>query len=199
MARPSKPISVVKEEKKGHRTKAEIEAREKNEAALSTGEALKERNEVKSDKIAHKEFKRIQTLLRKINKNDALLEAVINRYCLLYSDYITAETDWKSTLGDIESLRDRWTKEQNHEEPQTISAETYFEQLLKLQQASEKSYRKLKDIRSELFAIEKENCMTVASQLRSIPKGPDKVTEEDDPTAVYFVEFGPKGGVKNAL
>ena len=65
MARPSKPISVVKEEKKGHRTKAEIEAREKNEAALSTGQPLKERSEVKSDKIAHKEFKRLQNLLQK--------------------------------------------------------------------------------------------------------------------------------------
>lgn len=199
MARPSKPISVIKDEKKGHRTKAEIEAREKNEAALSTGESLKERAEVRRDKIAHKEFKRLQNLLQKINKNDALLEAVINRYCLLYSDYITAESDWKSTLGDIEALRDRWKKEQDHEEPQTMSAETYFDQLLKLQQSSEKSYKKLKEIRTELFAIEKENCMTVSAQLRSIPKTPDKVTEDDDPTAVYFMQFGPTGGVKNAL
>lgn len=194
MARPSKPVEVIKSEKKGHRTKAEIEARERNEAALSTGEPLKERNEVKANKVAHKEFRRIQSLLQKINKNDALLEAVINRYCLLYSDYLTAENDWKATLGDIESLRERWIKEQNHEEAQTLSAETYFDQLLKLQQASEKSYKKLKDIRTELFAIEKENCMTVSAQLRSIPKSPDKVTEEDDPTAVYFMNFG---GVKN--
>lgn len=199
MARPSKPTSVIKNEKKSHRTKAEIEAREKAESALSTGESLKERTEVKHNKIAHKEFSRLKRLLSKIGKNDALIEAVINRYSLLYADYLVAEGDWKACINDIESLRERWTKEQNHEEPQTLSAETYFDQLLKLQQASEKSYKKLKDIRSELFAIEKENCMTVSSQLRSIPKGPDKVTEDDDPTAVYFMQFGPTGGVKNAL
>ena len=45
---------------------------------------MKARNEVKKNKIANKEFKRINELLKKIEKNDAIYEAVINRYCLIY-------------------------------------------------------------------------------------------------------------------
>ena len=37
MARPSKPYTVIKSEKKSHRTKAELEQRKRGEESLLTG------------------------------------------------------------------------------------------------------------------------------------------------------------------
>ena len=42
-----------------HRTKAEIEDRKSAEEALASGEKLKERAEVRENKIAHREFLRV--------------------------------------------------------------------------------------------------------------------------------------------
>ena len=91
MPTPPKPFSVLKSEGKSHRTKKELKLREQGEKALSTGTALKVRNEVKKNKIANKEFKRINELLKKIEKNDAIYEAVINRYCLIYAETMEFE------------------------------------------------------------------------------------------------------------
>ena len=43
--RPSKPVAVIRKEGKSHRTKAEMNAREKCEAALATGNPIKEKEE----------------------------------------------------------------------------------------------------------------------------------------------------------
>ena len=60
MPTPAKPFKVLTTEKKSHRTKAELKMREEGEKSLSTEIKLKERKEVKQNKVAHKEFKRIQ-------------------------------------------------------------------------------------------------------------------------------------------
>ena len=86
MPTPTKPANVIRLEKKSHRTKKELASRENAEKALLTGEKLKERKEVKSDPVAHKEFLRIKKLLEKIEKNDDLYSSVINRYCQLYAE-----------------------------------------------------------------------------------------------------------------
>ena len=59
MARPSKSAAVLDDEALSHRTKAEIEDRKSDEEALTSGEKLKERAEVRENKIAHREFVRV--------------------------------------------------------------------------------------------------------------------------------------------
>lgn len=59
MARPSKSAAVLDDETLSHRTKAEIEDRKSAEEALVSGEKLKERAEVRENKIAHWEFLRV--------------------------------------------------------------------------------------------------------------------------------------------
>ena len=51
MPTPPKPFSVLKSEGKSHRTKKELKLREQGEKALSTGTALKARNEVKKNNL----------------------------------------------------------------------------------------------------------------------------------------------------
>ena len=63
-----------------------MRVREKSEKSLLTGVTLKETKEVKDNEVAHKEFLRIVKLLKKIEKNDDLYGAVINRYCILYAE-----------------------------------------------------------------------------------------------------------------
>ena len=72
MPTPNKPAVVIRAEGRSHRTKAELELREKGEAALATGEPMKARKEVKANKKANSEFKRVSKLLEGIGKNDAL-------------------------------------------------------------------------------------------------------------------------------
>jgi len=83
--RPSKPVQLLKIEGKSHRTKKELEHREKMEKALYTGTTFKESPAVKADPVAHKEFLRLKKLYKNIEFVDGLDEQMINRYCLLIS------------------------------------------------------------------------------------------------------------------
>lgn len=84
----AKPTNLLKLEKKGHRTKAELEYRERGEKALKTGAAFLESPQVRKDKIAHLEFLRLRRLYAKqgLEIVDALDQQVINRYCLEVSN-----------------------------------------------------------------------------------------------------------------
>ena len=82
MARPAKTIGNTT----GHRTNAEKAQREAAEKAAMTGIAIRERPEVKKNKAAHGEFLRIVGLLKAAGKDDALIETVINRYCMLLAE-----------------------------------------------------------------------------------------------------------------
>lgn len=84
MSRPSKTTAVLGEEKRSHRTKAELRQRAAAENALITGKKMRERPEVKDNEKAHKEWQRIRGLLEAAGKNEALYEATINRYCMLH-------------------------------------------------------------------------------------------------------------------
>ena len=86
MPTPPKPVNVIKLEGKSHRTKREMAERAKAEEKLLTGKVLKERKEVKENEAAHKEFVRLQKLLKNIEKNDDLYSATINRYCLMQAE-----------------------------------------------------------------------------------------------------------------
>lgn len=52
--RPPKPVTLIKLEGKSHRTKAELEAREKAEKQLLTGQKMKAWPEVRENKLAKK-------------------------------------------------------------------------------------------------------------------------------------------------
>lgn len=175
MPTPPKPFSVLKSEGKSHRTKKELKLREQGEKALSTGTALKARSEVKKNKIANKEFKRINELLKKIEKNDAIYEAVINRYCLIYAECIDFE-DKKSRLYElVEKLENQFEESKEYLEQEDLAKETrrFAKSISEIIGSIVDLDKQLQPKRKMLLDIEKENIMTIASALRVIPKKPE--------------------------
>lgn len=171
MPTPPKPYLVLANEKKSHRTKAELKQRQQGEAALSTGVALRERPEVKSNPVAHKEFKRLNNLLGSIGKNDAIYETIINRYCLMYAECFDFEEKRESFYRDIQELTQ--DKERLIEsEEMTLSA--YYKMKYNLQSTIINLDKQVQAKRKMLLDIEKENIMTIAAALRSIPKKEEK-------------------------
>lgn len=175
MPTPPKPVLVLKTEKKSHRTKAELKLREEGEKALATGVALKERPEVKANPIAHKEFLRINKLLKSIEKNDAIYEPIINRYCLLQAECKEfeekRETIYKNIL-ELERDKERLI------ESEEMSLSTYYKIKSDMQKQMVALDKQIQSKRKMLLDIEKENIMTIAAALRSIPK---KVDKEENP------------------
>lgn len=171
--RPSKPISLVK----GHRTKAEIETREKAEAKLLTGSKLQEWPEVKGNSASHKEFLRVRRLLRSIGKDDDLFGAMINTHCRLYGEIKTFE-DLKSAITkQIEQLAEMCRKGE-------IETATYVTERGKLQNQYMACDRQIMAKRKMMLDISKENIMTIQGALRTIPKKPEK--KEESPMAEYL-------------
>jgi hypothetical protein len=179
MPTPPKPFTVLSTENKSHRTKAELEQRKREEEALESGVALKERQIVKDNEFAHKEFLRINKLLKNIKKNDALYESVINRYVILQAECADFELKRERLYEIIERLDEAFNDEIDNapeeERAKIIRAysKTYNESLKSMLAIDSQIQAK----RKMLLDIEKENIMTVASALRSIPK---KVNTEDD-------------------
>lgn len=185
MPTPTKPFKVLTSEKKSHRTKAELKMREEGEKSLSTDIELKERKEVRQNKVAHKEFKRVQKILKNIDKNDAIYEAVINRYCLLQAECFDLEERREECYNLISKLR---------EEEKELIAELkdrenigelidykleYAKSLAKMMSSMSTIDKQIQAKRKMLLDIEKENVMTIASALRCVPKKEDK--EADNP------------------
>lgn len=186
MPTPTKPFKVLTTEKKSHRTKAELKMREEGEKALSTEIELKERKEVKQNKVAHKEFKRIEKLLKNIGKNDAIYEAVINRYCLLQAECTNLEKERAELYVLIYELKEEQKSitEQLVEDYGDVSEICdyrleYAKQIAKMMSTMSTIDKQIDSKRKMLLDIEKENVMTIASALRCIPKKDNK--EEDNP------------------
>lgn len=173
MPTPPKPHIVLINEGKSHRTKAELKQREEAEKALVTGEKLKERKEVKENPIAHKEFRRISKLLKNIEKNDALYEPIINRYCQLQAECKDFEEKreqvFKSML-DLESSKEDFEKKDD--------IKSFYKMILDMQKNMVNIDKQVQSKRIMLLNIEKENIMTIASALRSIPKKVDEETTD---------------------
>lgn len=174
MGRPSKPVAVLKGEKKSHFTKAELDARENAESALLSGKKLQERAEVKNNKKAHAEFVRVNKLMKSINKNDALYSASINTYCLLYSEILALENDKKELESIISEIRDKFKAiDENDVEIDDIIA--YEKSLTRLISQKLGISSQIDKKRRMMLNIDKENVMTISAALRSIPKAPEKV------------------------
>lgn len=102
--RGSKPVQLIKLEGKSHRTKKELEHREKAEKSLYTGTNFKESTAVKSDPVAHKEFLRLKKLYKKIEYVDGLDEQIINRYCMLVSQENALHEMIAKSKHDVEKI-----------------------------------------------------------------------------------------------
>ena len=165
MPTPPKPSKLIAIEGKSHRTKKELREREKAEAALLTGKTLKETEEVKNNKIAHKEFLRIRKLLQSIEKNDDLYGSTINRYCLLLAECTEFEEKRETIFSRQKELEER-------------KDDMEFSEYINLQNDLVKSMlaldKQVQSKRKMLLDIEKENVMTIAASLRSIPKKTEK-------------------------
>jgi phage terminase small subunit len=164
MPTPPKPFTVLTTEKKSHRTKAELKQRQQAEEALSTGVALKERPEVKNNPIAHKEFKRLNELLKTIGKNDAIYEGIINRYCMIYAECIEFEEKRERFYQQFDDLEDK---------ADDMEYKDYFKLQTEMQKNILGIDKQIQSKRKMLLDIEKENIMTIAAALRSIPKKPE--------------------------
>jgi len=186
MPTPPKPFTVLISEKKSHRTKAELKQRKKGEESLSSGVALRERSEVKSNPIAHKEFIRLNKLLKGIKKNDAIYEVIINRYCMMIAE-----------CSDLEAKREKIYEMASRLEVklEELSGEASFDDLRQVTRDITSIYgtmiacdKQVQSKRKMLLDIEKENIMTIAAALRSIPK-----TEEKSSNPLLEALKGKKG------
>ena len=170
---PAKPTSIIRLEGRSHRTKAELRAREKSEKSLLTGVTLKETKEVKENEVAHKEFQRIIKLLKKIEKNDDLYGAVINRYCILYAETKGFEEKRERMYSQLCEFQE---KMQGMIDRGEMAAREAYNIELSMQKNIVALDRQVQAKRKMLADIEKENIMTIASALRTIPKKQEKKT-----------------------
>ncbi len=177
MPTPTKPFEVLSSEGKSHRTKAELELRKQAEAALASGKAMKERSEVKNNPYAHKEFLRINGLLKNIKKNDALYEPIINRYCMILAECYDLELKREEFYQMIQELRKEFkdTKEyiQDEKERAVLMIE-FAKEISRITNGILNIDAVIQSKRKMLLDIEKENIFTIASALRSIPKKPEE-------------------------
>lgn len=181
MPTPPKPFTVLKAEGKSHRTKKELKAREQGEKALSSGKTLKERQEVKNNPIAHKEFKRVNSNLKAISKNDSVYENVINRYCLIMAecqDFETKREEIYALIQELKSTYDIVTKNLDEKEKSKMLID-FSREMAKLSTSLINFDRQIQTKRKMLLDIEKENVMTIAAALRSIPKTEPETTAKD--------------------
>lgn len=169
MGRPSKSAAVLGEEGRSHRTKAEMKAREEAEQAILTGRKLREFPAVKEDPIAHAEFNRVRKLLKAVGKDDALYEAIVNRYAQIASEIAFFEDQRASAAALIDTLEEDRGK---------IEPEDYYKMISGARKQLLDVDRQIQAKRKMAFDIEKENAMTVASALRSIPKAPIEKNSE---------------------
>lgn len=165
--RPPKPAEIIRLEGASHRTKEELKLREDAEAALLTGKHMEMWPEVRKNRRAAAEFKRVSELFKIIDKDDALHEGVVNRYCLLRAECAQFEEKREAFYKGIKELKQAYKEGE-------IKAVVYFDSLGKMQASVIALDKQIMSKRNMMLAIEKENLMTIASALRSIPKTPEK-------------------------
>ena len=174
MARPSKSTAVLEDEGRSHRTKAEMKQRAGAEKSLATGKALKERAEVKAIPVAHREFKRVYGLLAAIGKNDALYEAIINRYCLLQAECVELSEMKAEFRSSQEELKAEYEAGKIGEDrPGGLKPSAYYKLLSSMQGNILALDKQIQAKQKMIFDIEKECAMTISSAARSIPKKPE--------------------------
>ena len=163
--RPPKPVKILEMEGRSHRTKQELLQRKRGEASTLSGRKLIESKEVKENPEAHKEFRTLAGLLDAIEKNDALYSEVINRYCLLKSECTSLTASRDALSRDADELRMRKDE---------MEYTDYMELLSRMSKNIIALDRQIQVKRKMMFDIEKENIMTIAAALRSVPRQTEK-------------------------
>ncbi len=169
MPTPSKPVNVIRLEGKSHRTKRELVERERAEAQLLTGKVLREAKEVRENELAHKEFQRIRKLLKNIDKDDDLYGATINRYCLLQAECLDFQVKREQMYEQAKKLEESYGSFAENDD-----LKSYFQLQATMQRNLLALDKQVQTKRKMLLDIEKENIMTIASSLRSVPKKTEK-------------------------
>jgi len=177
MGRPAKTEKIIELEGRSHRTKAELEHRKKAETALLSKTAFREKPEVKENPIAHKEFLRLKKLFISIEKNDGLYENAVNRYCMLFAECHDFEKKRETMYDGVVGLEVSWANGE-------LKDSEYYKLRTNMQGQMIALDRQLMQKRSMMLAIEKENVMTIAAALRSIPKKPKE--EQEKPSDHLF-------------
>ncbi|MBT2215846.1 P27 family phage terminase small subunit [Virgibacillus dakarensis] len=157
--RSSKPVQLVKMEGKSHRTKAELEHREKMEKALYTGTTFKEDPVTKADPIAHKEFLRLKKLYKQIEFVDGLDQSTINRYCQLKSQ--------ESMLQDLyNGIKEAMDSKQN------------IMKKMELYEDMKEVIGKQNQVRDKMLKLEDRLFLNPVARMRAIPKQPEDKKEK---------------------
>jgi hypothetical protein len=148
-----------------------MKAREEGEKALMTGFILKERREVINNEIAHAEFVRLNEILNGIGKNDAIYEAVINRYCMITAECVDMEQKRERMYEAAVTIENKLAE---------LGTDADMDDIKEVTNSLSDLYKTMINIdkqidlkRKMLLSIEKENILTIAAALRSIPKTPD--------------------------
>lgn len=171
--RPSKPVQLLKIEGKSHRTKEELEHREKMEKSLYTGTTFKESTAVKEDPIAHKEFLRLKKLYKSIQYVDGLDEQVINRYCMMVSQEKAMQKFIEKMNEDIDRCED-------------------FSDRLNLYKTISGATAKLVQVRNMLIKLEDRLFLNPTARIKSIPKTPTE-EKKNSPMADFLKRRGTNG------
>lgn len=156
MPTPRKPVKMMSK----HLDKETKQLREEAEENLLSGERWREYPEVKNNATAHRFFKRIAELYSRIEKDDALTEPIINRYCMIQAECYDFEHKREVFSDNLDTLIS------NDE----MEDETKFSIEAKMQQSILNVDKQLMAKRNMLLNIEKETLMTLKAQLSSIPK-----------------------------
>ena len=163
MPTPRKPVQLMKK----HMDKETKKYRAEAEESLLSGECWREYPEVKNNATAHRFFKRITDLYSRIEKNDALTEPIINRYCTIQAECYDFEKKREMFQGNLESLID------NDE----LDAQTKYKLEADMQRSIMDVDKQIMSKRKMLLDIEREMLLTLKAQLASIPKKePEKAT-----------------------
>jgi hypothetical protein len=161
-----------------HRTKSELKQKAQAEVALSTGIALKERPEVENNATAHKEFKRLNKLLKQLGKNDAIYETIINRYCLMLAECFDLEVKRDKICDTASMLENVLDELRQTEEIKINDLRSAIRGIAEIYGTMIECDRQIQAKRKMLFDIERENIMTIASATRTIPKKEDKSSND---------------------
>ena len=173
MAGPAASYLQLIERGRSHIPPHELETRRKAEESMLTKTSLVEFDEVKKNKVAHKEFLRISEMLSKIQKNVAIYAGAINRYCLLAAECKDIEKQIKKYK---KMALDAKKKYKNKE----IDYDSYTNVLNLSDSKAIQFDKQLQSKRMMMFNIEKENLMTISSSLRCVPKKQTKKEKEDN-------------------
>src|SRR5574344_682489 len=163
MPTPRKPIELMTK----HLDKETKKTRAFAEEELLTGEGWREYPEVKNNMVAHRFFKRLTDLYSRIDKNDAMTEPIINRYCVIQAECYDFEAKREQFSANLDSLIDN----------DALEDKDKFKLEVEMQKSILGVDSAIQAKRKMLLDIEREMLLTLKAQLASIPKRePEKAT-----------------------